>query len=449
MTKPIVALVGRPNVGKSTLFNRIVGDRVAIVEDVAGTTRDRLYYDAEWTGREFTIVDTGGMEIVAGSDLAERVRQQARVAVAEADVIMMIVDARQGLTVGDAEIAALLRVSDKPVILVVNKADTQTQRLNATEFFQLGLPDVFTISAAHGTGTGDLLDAVVAAFPKTKPVEEPPDEEAGSRIALVGRPNVGKSSLMNALVGWERAIVTDIPGTTRDAIDSELVVDGKKLTLIDTAGIRRRGRIERGIENYSVIRSIRAMERSDIVGIVMDAVEGVTAQDTHLAGFAAAESKGIMLIVNKWDQKPQLPQVHDGFLARVREDFKFAPYAPVLFTSAINNWHVRDIVSTALEIAESRRKRVPTSALNDMVAEAVHTHSPPSDRGRALKIYYVTQAAINPPTFVFFVNDPELLHFGYQRFLENRLRDAFSFTGTAIRMFFRARVDDRASQRAR
>ncbi len=450
MTKPIVALLGRPNVGKSTLFNRIVGERIAIVEDVAGTTRDRLYREADWSGRSFMVVDTGGLEIEPGSDLANRVRQQAEVAIREADVVVFVVDAREGINVGDAEVAGMLRSSSKPVIVAVNKADTPGRRLDAAEFYSLGLPNVFTISALHGTGTGDLLDAVVAALP---PPEAAPSEveeaTTGIRLAFVGRPNVGKSSLLNALLGWERAIVTDIPGTTRDAIDTELLVDGKTLILVDTAGVRRRGRIERGVEQYSVLRSIRAIESADIVAVVIDAVEGVTAQDTHLAGFAADEAKGLLFVVNKWDLLPNTSQVRDAFLATVREEMKFAPYASVLFVSALNGLHVKDIVTTAFRIVESRLKRVPTAELNDLIAETIHAHSPPSDRGRALKIYYVTQATVNPPTFVFFVNDSELLHFSYRRYLENRLRQAFRFEGTAIRMFFRNRVDERSGQRAR
>jgi GTP-binding protein len=306
------------------------------------------------------------------------------------------------------------------------------------------------VSALQGTGTGDLLDAIVAALPpEPEMVPETEDEDTGTRIAFVGRPNVGKSSLLNALLGWERAVVTDIPGTTRDAIDTEMVVDDKKLILIDTAGVRRRGRIERGIEQYSVMRSIRAIERADVVAIVVDASEGVTAQDTHLAGFAVDETKGIMVVVNKWDLIPQTSQARDAFLATVREDFKFAPYAPVLFVSALNGLHVRDVIGTAFNIVESRRNRVPTAALNELVAETIHAHSPPSDRGRSLKIYYVTQATINPPTFVFFVNDSELLHFSYKRYLENRLRQAFGFEGTAIRMVFRNRAEERMGQRPR
>jgi GTP-binding protein len=447
MVKPLVALVGRPNVGKSTLFNRIIGERVAIIEDVAGTTRDRLYYDADWSGREFTVVDTGGLEIDPGSDLAHRVRQQAEVAIAEADVILFIVDVRQGVTPGDLEVADLLRRTKTPVIVVANKADTMAQTFNAPEFYALGLTPIISISALHGMGTGDLLDAVVERLPEMPP-EAAAEAEAGIRVAIVGRPNVGKSSLLNAIVGQERALVTDIPGTTRDVVDTRLEVDGKRMLLLDTAGMRRRGRIEPGIERYSVLRTARAIERSDIVVLVMDAVEGVTAQDTHLAGFARDEVKGLILAVNKWDLVPQTSQVRQEWTLQAREELKFVPYAPLLFVSAKQRWNIDDVVAAIFKIAEEREKRVPTPALNDLLQEAVHAHSPGAARGRPFKIFYVTQAGVNPPTFVFFVNDASLLQFSYQRYLENRLRQAFGFEGTAIRLVFRTRIDRRAAIRA-
>jgi GTP-binding protein len=438
MPKPLVALVGRPNVGKSTLFNRIVGERVAIVEDVAGTTRDRLYFDADWAGREFTVVDTGGLEIEPGSDIAQQVRRQAEEAMAEADVIVFVVDAREGVTPSDRDVAQLLRQTSKPVIVVANKAETSTQRFNAAEFYALGLPEVFTVSAIAGTGTGDFLDAVVAAMP---PVEgEPETAEGAVRVALVGRPNVGKSSLFNAIVGRERSIVHDVPGTTRDAIDTVVEFDDTKIVLVDTAGVRRRGRIEVGIEKYSVLRSVRAIERADVVALLIDAAEGVTAQDTHLAGFAASEGKGLVLVVNKWDLiSPQTRAARDAFSDHVRSEMKFAPYAPILFVSALKRTGVGEVLATIPRIAESRNKRVPTAELNELIDQAVHAHGPPSDRGRTFRIYYATQATVNPPTFVFFVNDAKLLHFSYQRFLENRIRQAFGFEGTAIRLVFRNR----------
>ena len=446
MVTPLVALVGRPNVGKSTLFNRIVGERVAIIEDVAGTTRDRLYYDADWAGHEFTIVDTGGLEVQPGSDLANRVRQQAEVAIAEADVVVFVVDARQGVTPGDLDVAKILRGSEKPVIVAVNKADSMTHQLAAAEFYSLGLPAVFSLSALHGTGTGDLLDAVVEKLPPSLDIM--PEEGGGVRVALVGRPNVGKSSLFNAIAGKERAVVTEIPGTTRDVVDTRLEFDGKELTLLDTAGMRRRGKVEPGIEYYSVLRTARAIERADVVVVVIDATEGVTAQDTHLAGFARDQAKGIVLVVNKWDVMPRSNQVRQEWTLRVREDMKFIPYAPLLFVSAKERRNVGDVVAEVFKIWEERHKRVPTPALNDLLQEAVHAHSPGATRGRPFKVYYVTQPTVNPPTFVFFVNDASLVQFSYQRYLENRLREAFGFEGTAIRLIFRTRVERGAAQRA-
>ena len=348
-----------------------MGERVAIVEDIAGTTRDRLYRDADWAGREFTVVDTGGIEVAPGTAMGERIKQQAQIAIAGADVIVFVVDSRDGPTSGDVDVADLLRQSNKPVVLVANKAETTRQQYNAAEFYALGLDDVFSISAVHGTGTGDLLDAIVGHFP---PVATDPDEGADrenrARIALVGRPNVGKSSLLNAIVGWERVVVTDIPGTTRDAIDSEIEVDGKRLLLIDTAGVRRSGKIERGIEKYSVLRSIRAIERADIVGVVVDAVEGVTAQDTHLAGYAQTESKGLVIIVNKWDLLPHTPEVRDAFLSQIREDFKFVAYAPLFLSRPSKSGTYRPHLGGIQDLGGGH-KRIPTAALNDMLAETV------------------------------------------------------------------------------
>lgn len=447
MPKPLVALVGRPNVGKSTIFNRIVEERVAIVEDVAGTTRDRLYYDAEWAGKAFTIVDTGGLEIVPGSDLAHRVREQAQAAMDEADMILFVVDVREGVTVGDIELANLLRQTTKPVVVVVNKADSLPQTFDATEFYRLGLENVYTISALQGTGTGDLLDAIVASFPKLPPSETDQQKaEKGIRLALVGRPNVGKSSLLNALTGEERVIVSEIPGTTRDAIDIEMQVPGANLVIVDTAGVRRRGRIEPGIEKSSVLRSVRAIERADIVAVLIDATDGVAAQDAHLAGYAASEAKGLIFIVNKWDLVPQTNEVRDAFIAQVGQEMQFAPYAPIIFVSAKQRWHLDEVISTVLRIDAVRHQRIPTATLNSVIAQAVQAHGPSHDRGRTFKIYYATQATVNPPTFVFFVNDRELLHFSYRRYLENRLRKAFGFEGTAIRMVFRPRTSETAER---
>lgn len=445
MAKPLVALVGRPNVGKSTIFNRVIGERVAIVEDIAGTTRDRLYYEAEWNGRSFTIIDTGGMELQPGDDIGQRVRHQAEAAIAEADVILFVVDARTGPTTGDDEVAKILRQSSKPVIVVANKADTVREQQNAAEFYKLGLSELYSISAMHGTGTGDLLDSVVNHLPPPEP--EQAEDESTVRVAIVGRPNVGKSSLLNAIAGQERSIVSDVPGTTRDAIDTEVMYDGHRVVLVDTAGMRRRGKIDRGIEQYSVLRAVRAIERADVVVLVIDGSEGVTAQDTHLAGFAISESKGLVFVVNKWDLLPRTPEVYAEFTAQVREDFKFAPFAPLLFVSAQQRWHVDEVMKTVLHIADTRKTRIPTATFNALIAEAVDAHGPSMDRGRTLRILYATQVAINPPTFVFFVNDSSLLHFSYRRYLENRIRQAFGFEGTAIKLIFRPR-EERQIERA-
>jgi len=442
MPKPLVALVGRPNVGKSTLFNRIVGERVAIIEDVAGTTRDRLYASADWAGREFTLIDTGGLEITAGSDLGRRVREQAELAIGEADVVVFLVDARQGVTAEDAEIAAKLRQSRKPVLVAVNKADNEERRLDAVEFYKLGLGEVAPISALHGTGTGDLLDEVVARLPAA-PAEA---EVSGIGVAIVGRPNVGKSSLLNAILGEERAIVSEVPGTTRDVIDTVVEHRGQRVVLLDTAGIRRRGRVEMGVEKYSVIRALRAIDRADLAFLVLDAVEGITAQDTHLAGYVRDAHKGIGILVNKWDLiAPKTNRSVPEFTARVRDEFRFMPYAPILFTSARTGQGVGQIPDLALSIWESRNRRVPTAALNGLVQEAVDAHAPPTVRGRRLKLYYATQAGVNPPTFVFFVNDPSLLHFSYERYLENRLRQALDFEGTPLRLLFRPHAEGKRS----
>lgn len=444
MAKPLVALVGRPNVGKSTLFNRIVGERIAIVEDVAGTTRDRLYAEGEWAGREFTIIDTGGLEVTPGSDISRRVREQAELAIQEADVLVFLVDGREGVTAEDVEIADLLRQSRKPVLLAANKADNEARRLDSVEFYQLGLGEVIPISAHHGTGTGDLLDEVVAHLPTA----EPEEELGGVGVAIVGRPNVGKSSLVNAILGQERSIVSHVPGTTRDVIDTPIEHKGQRLVLLDTAGIRRRGRVEQGIEKYSVIRALRAVDRADLALLVLDAQEGITAQDTHLAGYIRDAHKGIGIVVNKWDLvHPKTDRSIPDFAALVRHEFNFVPYAPILFTSARTGYGLSQLLDVALLIWERRNHRVPTAGLNDLVQAALAAHSPASMRGRRLRIYYVTQASVNPPTFVFFVNDPKLVHFSYERFLENRLRQSLDFEGTPLRFVFKPHAEANVSRR--
>lgn len=452
-TTPIVALVGRPNVGKSTLFNRIVGQRLAIVEDVPGTTRDRLYADAEWSGRSFTLVDTGGIELVEGidrqaqrgaealgvasADFRREIRQQAEAAIAEADVIVFLVDAKEGITAGDLDVAEVLRRSAKPTILAANKADNVDRRLGAVEFFELGLGEPLAISALHGLGTGDLLDAIVERIPAV-PEEE---EQAGLKIAIVGRPNVGKSSLLNALLGAERAIVSDIPGTTRDAIDTQLLWQGEPVVLIDTAGIRRRGRIEPGIEKYSVMRALRAVQRADVVALLLDATQGVTAQDSHVAGYVLDEWKSILIVVNKWDLVEKDSYTTVQFTQHIRNELKFLDFAPVLFVSAKTRQRVNRIIPLAQKIYKERNTRIPTAELNRLVQNALMQHQLPSKSGRRLKFYYATQAEVAPPTFVLFVNDAELVHFTYQRFLENRIREQFSFEGTPIKLVFRSRSD--------
>jgi GTP-binding protein len=444
--KPLVAIVGRPNVGKSTLFNRLVGEFLAIVEDQPGTTRDRLYADAEWSGHAFTLIDTGGLEPKSIDDYAARVRAQAELAIAEADVIIFLVDAREGATGMDKDIAEILRRTSKPVLLAANKADNLRRRQDTVEFYELGLGDPLPVSSLHGTGTGDLLDEVVAHFPPP----EPETEEVALRVAIVGRPNVGKSSLLNALVGEERVIVSEQPGTTRDAIDTVLEHNGQRVVLIDTAGIRKRGRVIPGIEKYSVMRALRAIDRADVVALLVDAEEGVTAQDTHIAGYVAEAMKGLVIAVNKWDlvraakggvQDPKAPDYRLEYEAVVRNQFNFVDYAPILFISAKTGQRLTQVLDAAVKVKEQRQRRIPTAQLNAAIQESVSRHEPPSDHGRHLKVLYVTQVSIEPPTFVFFVNDPKLLHFTYRRFIENEIRQRFGFQGTAIKLIFKHRED--------
>ncbi|MBV9689168.1 MAG: ribosome biogenesis GTPase Der [Ktedonobacteraceae bacterium] len=462
--KPLVAIVGRPNVGKSTFFNRMIGEQVAVVEDLPGTTRDRLYGDTDWNGRAFTLIDTGGLELGSDipvgqvgltgqpGDIMSHVQGQAELAIEEADVIICMVDARAGITAADEEVADLLRRTHKPVILAANKADNVVRRMDAVEFYALGLGEPIVLSSLQGIGTGDLLDRIVEELPPLDEEAEEDEEEDIPRIAIVGRPNVGKSSLLNAILGEERSIVSDVPGTTRDAIDTEIEFAGQRLRLIDTAGIRRRGRIGPGVEKFSVLRSMRAIERCDIALLLIDASEGVTAQDTHVAGKIHDEAKGAIIVVNKWDLAQQqrkaeregnYPHPDDEIASAeqyrkvLEEDFKFMPYAPIIFSSAKTGYHVQPILETALKIAEMRYLRIPTSRLNEILQEAKRHHTSVI-RNKRLKIYYATQTRVNPPTFVFFVNDPQAVHFSSERYLENRLRDAFSFKGTAIRLSFRA-----------
>lgn len=435
MAKPIVALVGRPNVGKSTLFNRLIGERFAIVEDEPGTTRDRIYGESEWSGAAFTVVDTGGLLVGVDEPLIQQVRTQAEAAIREADVIVLLVDVKEGLTPADADVARLLRDTDKPVILAVNKADNQQRRLEAVEFWALGLGEPVPISALHGTGTGDLLDEVVAAFSP----EEELEEEDTVRIAIVGRPNVGKSSLLNQLLGRERVIVHEAPGTTRDAIDTEIVFEGRPTTLIDTAGIRRRGRIEVGIEKYSVLRALRAIQRADVALLLIDATEGVTSQDQHVASYILDEYRSVVVLVNKWDLVPKDTYTMPAYSEHVRYRLRFLDYVPVLYISAKTGRRVHQVLPTALDVYEARFRRIPTGELNRLLQDTVARHAPPSKGGKRLKFLYATQAGVDPPTFVFFVNDPKLVHFSYERFLENSIRERYRFLGTPLRFSFRAR----------
>ncbi len=454
MPKPYVAIVGRPNVGKSTLFNRLIGERRAVVSDIPGTTRDRIITEAEWNGRAFVLVDTGGIEILPDAVTQGRrpgpvaplledsaqfiplIRAQAEQAIEEADLILFLTDAATGLTGADREVADLLRRSDKPVLLVVNKVDNERRAQEAVEFYELGLGEIYPISAIHGTGVGDLLDLVVSRLPA--PVEEPERDEAAVHIAILGRPNVGKSSLLNRLLGAERAIVSPVPGTTRDALDTEMIWNDQKIILIDTAGIRRRGKIVPGVEKYSVLRTIKATERADVALLLIDATEGITAQDTHIAGIIAEQGVSIVIAVNKWDAVlPEVRRERADVETEVREALKFMAYIPVLFISALTGQRVKHVLPTALEVVEARYQRISTGALNDVLRQALDHHSPSSKKGRKMKLYYATQAAVAPPLFVLFINDPRLVHFSYTRYLENCIRDVYPFPGTPIRLIYR------------
>jgi GTP-binding protein len=434
MSKPIVAIVGRPNVGKSTLFNRLAGERIAIVEDLPGTTRDRVYADMTWGERELTIVDTGGFEPRPDSDLRQKVKHQAEVAIEEADVILFMVDVIDGVTIPDQEIAEALRRSRKPIILAVNKADSAQRREGVFQFHELGMGEPIAISAYHGSGVADLMDEVCAKLPPSAPAVEEPEM---LKIAIVGRPNVGKSMLLNAILGQERAIVSETPGTTRDAIDTIFDYQGEPMLFIDTAGIRRRGKVEVGIERYSVMRALNAISRADVVILVTEAAEIMNAQDMHIAGYVQEALKGIVVVVNKWDLAGELGKDKAQCTREIRQKLKFFPGVPIVYASAQVGRGTDRVLSAAREVYQERQKRVPTPLLNDEVGKIVAAHAPPSLKGKHLKVSYVTQPRINPPTFVFFVNDTRLLHFSYQRYLENGLREAFGFKGTPLKLIFR------------
>lgn len=440
MSKPIVAIVGRPNVGKSTLFNQIGKKRISIVDDMPGVTRDRIYLDAEWLNHEFTMIDTGGIELDESDHILRSMRQQAQIAIEEADVILFLVDGRTGLTTADEEVARMLRSAKKPVILGVNKIDSPQLAVNAYEFYQLGLGDPIALSASNAMNLGDLLDAVVAAFPQTEAEEKEEDEIC---IAVIGRPNVGKSSLVNQLLGEERVIVSDIAGTTRDAIDTHFVKDGNKFMLIDTAGMRRRGKIDEPVERYSVMRSLRAIDRADVVLMLIDASEGITEQDKKIAGYAHESGRGVILVVNKWDIYPDKDDKSTlRFTEDLREEIGFLQYAPVLYTSALTGQRINRVTELVKYVAEQQSMRIKTSVLNDLIRDAVSVNPPPMHRGRQLKILFMTQVDIKPPKFILFVNDPELMHFSYLRFIENRLREMYGFEGTPVRLIVRARTEE-------
>jgi len=434
VSKPIVAIIGRQNVGKSTLLNRVAGKPIAIVEDLPGTTRDRIFANVSWQGVDFTIVDTGGLELRPETAVAQGVKEQAEAAVTEADVIIFLVDVMDGVVPSDQEIADMLRQVSKPIVLVANKVDNTKLETAAVEFYRLGLEEPLAISAYHGRGTAELLDMIISLLPSPPPAEAEPEI---MKVAIVGRPNVGKSMLLNALLGGERVIVDDTPGTTRDAIDTLLDFDGQSVLLIDTAGIRRRGKLGVGVERYSVLRALRAIDRADITLLVLDATELVTAQDMHIAGYIQQAAKGIVLVVNKWDLIADKNITE--YSRYIREQLKFMSYAPVLYVSAKFGQGVDKIMPEARQVYQQRLKRLSTAAVNDVIQQAAAAHNLPRIGGKQLKILYATQAEVNPPTFVFFVNDAKLIHFSYRRYLENKLRQSFGFAGTPLRLIFKAK----------
>jgi GTP-binding protein len=459
---PVVALVGRPNVGKSTLFNRLAGERLAVVDETPGTTRDRLHVRSEWIGVDFIVVDTGGIDptnvkvgdgreplSVGSKDFIKEIRTQAEVAIQDADAVLLLVDVENGVTPADEEVAKILRRSQKevdgelipPVLLVVNKCDNKDRLAAAVEFYSMGLGEIYPISAMHGRGTGDLLDAMVAALNVTADdfAEEEDEEDDSVKIAIVGKPNAGKSSLLNKLIGQERAIVSPIAGTTRDAVDEYLTYEDIPITLIDTAGIRRRGKVEPGVEKYSVLRAMRAIERADVALLVIDATTGITNQDAHIAGFILDAWKSVVVVVNKWDAIEKDTYTMDEYTEHVRAALNFLDYVPIIYISALTGQRVNQVLPTALQVQEERLVRLTTSEINRVLHRAVDHHPPPAKSGRPLKIFYGTQVRSDPPTFLIFVNDRELVHFTYKRYLENRFRDVYSFLGTPIQMVFKSR----------
>ena len=439
MAKPIVAIVGRPNVGKSTLFNRIAGERISIVEDTPGVTRDRIYADAEWLDHHFTLIDTGGLEPDSDDMMLKHMYSQAEIAISSADVILFVVDVRTGMTDMDMQVANILRKADKPVVLAVNKVDDLAKYgMQVYEFYSLGLGDPFGVSGGQMIGLGDLLDEVVKHFPADK---DDSAEDDSIKVAIIGKPNVGKSSLVNRILGENRVIVSDVAGTTRDAIDSEYELNGQKYVFIDTAGMRRKAKIKESIEKYSIIRAVAAVERADVCILMINAVEGITEQDTKVAGIAHVAGKAVIIAVNKWDLIEKDNHTMNKFLKDIDTEFKYLSYAPRIFISAATGQRVTKLFELITMVSENNSRRIATGMLNDVLIEAMAMNQPPAEKGKQLRIYYMTQVSVKPPTFVLFVNDTELLHFSYKRYLENQLRDAFGFVGTPIHFIARNRKE--------
>ena len=440
MSKPIVAVVGRPNVGKSTLFNALAGEKISIVKDTPGVTRDRIYADVTWLNHNFTLIDTGGIEPDSGDIILSQMREQAQIAIDTADVIIFMTDVKQGLVDSDGKVADMLRRSKKPVVLCVNKVDSYQKFIaDVYEFYNLGIGDPMPISAANRQGIGDMLDEVVKHFPEGADEAE---EDERPKIAIVGKPNVGKSSIINKLTGENRVIVSDIAGTTRDAIDTDIVYNGKEYVFIDTAGLRRKSKVKEELERYSIIRTVSAVERADVVLMVIDATEGITEQDAKIAGIAHDRGKGIVIVVNKWDAIEKNDKTIYEFQNKIRETLAYMPYAEMVFVSAVTGQRLPKLFETIDMVIENQTLRIATGVLNEIITEAVALQQPPSDKGKRLKIYYTTQVSVKPPTFVIFVNDKQLMHFSYTRYLENKIRDTFGFKGTSLRFIIRERKEN-------
>ncbi len=439
MSKPVVAIVGRPNVGKSTLFNALAGEKISIVKDTPGVTRDRIYADVSWLDRNFTMIDTGGIEPDSKDVILSQMRDQAQIAIDTSDVIVFMTDVRQGLIDSDSKVADMLRRSGKPVVLVVNKVDSFEKYMpDVYEFYNLGIGEPIPISASSKLGIGDMLDEIIGHFPEKKEEDE---EDERPRIAIVGKPNVGKSSIVNKLLGEQRVIVSDIAGTTRDAIDTEIVHDDREYVFIDTAGLRRKSRIKEELERYSIIRAVTAVERSDVVLVVIDAAEGVTEQDAKIAGIAHERGKGIVIVVNKWDAIEKDDKTMRNYENEIRRVLSFMPYAEIMYVSAQTGQRLNKLYDVIDVVIENQNLRVATGVLNEIMMEAVAMQQPPSDKGKRLKLYYITQVSVKPPAFVIFVNDRELMHFSYTRYLENKIREAFGFKGTSLKFFIRERKE--------